>query len=71
MEYLRYHSFLNAISKEFGKSFSNSDPKTKKRLLALTIRMVDAFAEIYGDHELKMASNPVSEKLAATDLSMN
>ena len=71
MNYLRYHSFLNAVTREFEDYLDRNDARTQKKLLALTIRIVDAFAEIYGDHDLKKASNSVSEKLATSDLSQN
>ena len=71
MNYLRYHSFLNAVSREFEDYLDRNDARTQKRLLTLTIRIVDAFAEIYGDHDLKKASNFISKELAAYELSQN
>jgi len=71
MDYLRYHSFLNAVSKEFEEDINRRDPRTKKRLLALTVKIIDVFAEIYGDHDLKKASNHVSKKLASNKISSN
>ena len=71
MDILRYHSFLNAVSKEFEGDVNRRDPRTQKRLLALTVKIIDVFAEIYGDHELKNASNHVSKKLASNNISSN
>ena len=71
MEYMRYHSFLNAVSKEFETDVTRNDPKTQKKLLSLTLKIIDAFAEIYGDHDLKPASNNISKVLSASDLSYN
>jgi len=71
MDNLRYHSFLNAVSKEFELDMNSLDHRTQKRLLSLTVKIIDVFSEIYGDHELKKASNHVSKKLAANRLSSN
>ena len=71
MENLRYHSFLNAVSKEFEEDIHKQDPRTQKRLLALTVKIIDAFAEIYGDHDLKDASNPISRKLVSEKIFFN
>ena len=71
MDYLRYHSFLNAVTKEFEDCVDKNDERIQKKLLVLTIRVVDAFAEIYGDHDLKKASNPVSKNLVSREISLN
>ena len=71
LDYLRYHSFLNMVSKEFETDLEKNDARTQKRLLALTIRIVDAFAEIYGDHDIRKASSHVTSVLASGDISMN
>ena len=71
IDILRYHSFLNAVSKEFEGDIYEIDPRTQKRLLALTVKIIDVFAEIYGDHDLKNASNHVSKKLSSVKMSPN
>ena len=71
MDYLRYHSFLNAVTREFEEEISKHDPRTQKKILAMTIKIVDAFTEIYGDHDLKKASNTTSHKLVACELPQN
>lgn len=71
MDILRYHSFLNAVSKEFELDMNALDNRTQKTLLSLTVKIIDVFSEIYGDHELKMASNHVSKKLASNKISSN
>jgi hypothetical protein len=59
------------VTKEFEIDVNSNDPKMQKRLLALTMKIIDAFAEIYGDHDLKNASNTVSKKLVSKKLSLN
>ena len=71
MDYLRYHSFLNAVTREFEGEIDDVNQKTQKRLLSFTMKIIDAFTEIYGDHDLKMASNNTSEKLVRRDLPAN
>ena len=71
MDLLRYHSFLNAVSKEFELDINTLDNRTQKRLLSLTVKIIDVFAEIYGDHELKNASNHISKKLASGHIYSN
>ena len=71
MEYLRYNSFLNAINREFKGSAEGIDKKTQRKMLSLATRIVDAFSEIYGDHQLKGASNSVSKNLSQIGLVEN
>jgi len=71
MDTLRYYSFLNAVSKEFELDMNSMDHRTQKRLLSLTVKIIDVFSEIYGDHELKNASNHVSKKLASGHIYFN
>ena len=60
----RYDSFLNRIMSEFARSSNDVDYKTQKRMLGLSIGIIESFTEIYGKHELKEASTPVSRMLA-------
>ena len=71
MEYLRYTSFLNAVSKEFKDSAGDIDGKTQRKMLGLATKIIDAFAEIYGEHDLKRASSPVSRELSQAKLCEN
>ena len=71
MDNLRYHSMLNAIEKEFGMNSKGASHSSQKRMLSLTMAIIDAFAEIYGEHNLKKASNPLSMKLASRRLFEN
>ena len=60
----KYNSFLNRLMLEFSKSTETADYKTQKRLLGFSLSLVEAFREVYGDHELKDASSPESRMLA-------
>jgi len=71
MDNLRYHSMLNAIEKEFELTAKGTSHCIQKRMLSLTMGIIDAFAEIYGEHALKKASTPVSRKLATRKVCEN
>lgn len=71
MDHVKYHSMLNAIENEFERQLKNANPETQKRMLALAMSIVDAFAEIYGEHAMKKASNAISRMLVTQEFSDN
>jgi len=71
MDNVRYHSMLNAIEKEFESSAKGTTHATQKRMLSLAMGIIDAFATIYGEHNLKNASSAISRELATRKLFEN
>jgi hypothetical protein len=71
MDNVRYHSMLNAIQKEFEMTSEGTSHGTQKRMLSLAMAIIDSFASIYGEHDLKKASSAVTRKLATMYLHEN
>lgn len=71
MDNVRYHSMLNMIEKEFELTSKGTSHSTQKRMLSLAMAIIDSFASIYGEHDLKKASSTVTRKLATMNLHEN